>query len=324
MHGAGIPGPMHETALEAFRLHLENWESIRDLAGIEFSPRRAARLHLAMDDRDIEALDRTRQVYDATPGFTASWVEPDELAAIEPGLSPTARRGLWTEGNAKVDSAAYTRAVARAARELGGVTLPAEVRGLRHARRRVTGLVLDSGVLNCGGVVIASGAWCAEPARWLGIPLPVEPVRGEMLLVEARRGLGTDLAWRKTAAYGTRGRKVWLGGTEDRVGLDAAPSNGGRASILERAARLLPRVSRARVLRQTAALRPVTADGAPILGLAPGWENACLALGSGRKGVLLSAALGRAAADLLSVGSTDVQIGPCSPQRCFTLSAHAA
>jgi glycine oxidase len=324
MHGAGIPGPMHEVSLAAFRLHLSNWESIQDLAGIDFSPRRAPRLHLAMDDRDVQGLDRTKQVYDATAGFAANWVETDELHSLEPGLDQTLRRGLWTEGNAKVDSGAYTRAVAGAAGALGATSRAAEVRGLRHDGRRVTGVALDSGVLSCGGVVIASGAWCAAPARWLGIPIPVEPVRGELLLVEASRGVQTDLAWRETAAYAAGDNRVWLGGTEDRVGLDAAPSQAGRASILERAARLLPEMARARVLRQTAALRPVTPDGAPLVGVAPGWENACLALGSGRKGVLLSAAAGRAAADLLTAGSTDLPLDPCSPERCFTLTANAA
>jgi glycine oxidase len=324
MHGAGIPGPMHKVTLEAFRLHLDNWESIQEASGIDFSPRLAARLHLAMDDRDIEGLASTKQVYDATRGFAARWVEANELAAIEPGLDPAVRRGLWTEGNAKVDSAAYTRAVASAAAGLGATSLTAEVRGLRHDGPRVTGVTLDTGTLSCGGVVIASGAWCAEPSRWLGVPIPVEPVRGEMLLVEASRGVQTDLAWRDAAAYGTGGSEVWLGGTEDRVGLDAAPSDSGRASILERAARLLPEMRRARVLRHMAALRPVTPDGIPIVGLAPGWENASLALGSGRKGVLLSAAIGRAAADLLTVGKTEVPIGPCTPERCFTLTANAA
>lgn len=324
MHGAGIPGPMHEICLEAFRLHRGNWGSIQDLAGIDFSPRRAPRLQLAIDGRDVRALDRIRQVYDPTPGFAAQWVEADELPALEPGLAPDVSRGLWTEGNAKVDSAAYTRAVVGAAGRLGVKRLTAEAAGLRHDRGRVTGVVLDTGVLSCGGVVIAAGAWCAEPARWLGIPIPVEPVRGEMLLVETGQGVHADLAWRDSAVYRTSDREVWLGGTEDRAGLDAAPTRSGRTSILERAARLVPELGRARVLRQTAALRPVTSDGAPIVGLAPGWDNACLALGSGRKGVLLSSAVGRAVADLMTAGSTDVPLDPCSPERCFALSASAA
>jgi glycine oxidase len=324
LHGAGIPGPMQEVALEAFRIHLEHWDSVRRLSEIDFSPRRAARLHLAVDEQDVAQLERAKEPYDANAGFAARWLERKELVEIEPALDLTVRRGLLTEGNAKVDAAAYTRAVAQSAVKLGATVLRAEVEGLRHRGRRVTDVLLDSGSLSCDGVAIASGAWCAAPARWLDISIPVEPVRGEMLLVNAQRPVRTDLAWRDAAAYGTGGAQVWLGGTEDRVGLDPVPSREGRASIVERVARVLPAMRQANVLSHVAALRPVTPDGIPIVGMADGWDNACLAVGSGRKGMLLSAAIGRATAELLTAGSTQVPIDPCSPERCSTLSASAA
>jgi glycine/D-amino acid oxidase-like deaminating enzyme len=69
------------------------------------------------------------------------------------------------------------------------------------------------------------------------------------------------------------------------------------------------------VLEHVAGLRPVTPDGVPVAGLIDGWENVYAALGSGRKGVLLSAAVARAVADLITRGRTQVAIGPCSPRR---------
>src|SRR4051794_35712047 len=104
LHGPGIPGPMQELALEAFRLHLEH-----------FSPPRRPRLQLAVDTADLDRLERSKELYDTTPGFSARWLEREELAELEPGLDPTAGRGLLTEGNARVDALAYTRAVAEAA-----------------------------------------------------------------------------------------------------------------------------------------------------------------------------------------------------------------
>jgi glycine oxidase len=320
LHGAGIPGPMQQVALDAFRLHEDNWGSIRELAGIDFSARRTARLHLAVDRQDVEQLERVRKPYDSTPGFTARWVERDELSTIEPGLDRAVERGLWTEGNARVDAATYTRAVARAASALGTAVVKGEVQGLRRHGGRVTGVDLRNGSIGCDGVVIASGPWCGEPARWLGIPIPVEPVKGELLLV-AGRGMRADLAWRNAAVYGTAGGEAWLGGTEERVGFDATPSSRARAAILERVSHVVPKMRSPRVLRHVAALRPVTRDGIPIVGLAGNLDNACLAVGSGRKGVLLSAAIGRAAADLVTSGSTAVPIGACSAERWTTAAA---
>ena len=316
LHGAGIPGPLEELALASFRLHHEHWEHVQRLSRIDFEPRRRPRLHVAMDEGDVAGLERTREPYDATAGFAARWVPADEMRAIEPRLDDGVAGGLWTEGNAKVDAARYTRAAAKAAVELGARTLTGEVRGLDGPPGRVTGVRLDGGALRCDGVVLATGPWCAEPARWLGTTLPVEPLRGEMLLAELdTRGTEVDLAWREAAVYGTGGRRVWLGGTADRAGFDAAPSAAARASILERVSRILPGTGHARVVRQTAALRPVTPDGMPIVGRPAGWENACLALGSGRKGMLLSAGIGLAVAELLVRGDTTMPIGACAPER---------
>ena len=46
-----------------------------------------------------------------------------------------------------------------------------------------------------------------------------------------------------------------------------------------------------------------------------GWENACLALGPGHKGMLLSAGIGLAVAELLVRGDTTMPIGACAPER---------
>lgn len=316
LHGIGIPGPLQALALEAFDLHLKSWHAVRELSGIHFSPRRARRIHLATDETDLPQLERTKAQHDLTPGFSAWWLDAGELRAIEPRLSAGVIRGLATEGNAKVSAAEYTQALVAAAVELGASVMSAEVRGLNGREGRVESLTLDSGTLECDGMVLASGPWCVEPSRWLGTPLPVEPLKGEMVLVRLDGGrVGTDLAWRDVAAYGTGGGEIWLGHTEDSVGFDAAPSAVGRRSILERAAVLLPGVGGARLVDHIVGLRPVASDGLPIVGRAPGWENVVLALGAGRKGVLLSAGIGLAVAQLLVNERTEMPIAACDPRR---------
>jgi glycine/D-amino acid oxidase-like deaminating enzyme len=191
-----------------------------------------------------------------------------------------------------------------------------EADGLEARVGRVTAVHLDTQSLECDGVVIATGPWCTEPAHWLDVPIPVEPLKGELLHLEAPGGPPrVDLAWRDGAIYADGPERAWLGGTEERAGFDRAPSAAARAAMLERAARFLPGIADAPVLGQTAALRPVTPDGVPIVGIAPGWENVCLAVGSGRKGMLLSAGIGLAAAELLTTGKTRMPIDQCAPER---------
>jgi D-amino-acid dehydrogenase len=62
-------------------------------------------------------------------------------------------------------------------------------------------------------------------------------------------------------------------------------------------------------------LRPVTPDWLPIVGRATGWDNAYLATGAGKKGVLLSPAMGKAVAGLITEGSTELPVDQFAPDR---------
>jgi glycine oxidase len=64
-----------------------------------------------------------------------------------------------------------------------------------------------------------------------------------------------------------------------------------------------------------AGLRPVTPDGAPIVGPDPAVEGLWYATGHGRNGVLLAALTGEVIGDLLTAGTTAVDIASWSVDR---------
>jgi glycine oxidase len=316
LHGPGIPGAMQDLALQSLRLHLEHWGAVRELSGIDFRSRFVARLVIALDDAEAEALIARGALYNATPGFAARWLSPAELRRSEPRVTPYAVGGLWTTGNAGVDPKPYTRAVAAAAASLGASVVSDVATGLEHEDGRVTAVVLASGPLPCAGVVVATGPWCAEPAGWLAIELPVSPLKGELLLASSRDGApAAEITWGGVGVYHAPEGSIWLGGTEEQAGFDASPSDGARERILAGVSRLAPGLGAVEVDRHVAGLRPITPDGLPIVGIAPGWENVCLAVGAGRKGMLLASGLGLAAAELLTQGRTRVAIESCGPNR---------
>jgi glycine/D-amino acid oxidase-like deaminating enzyme len=316
LHGPGIPGAMEGLALESMGLHLEHWDEICELSGSDFAGRVVRRMYVAMDEEETRTLAEREVFYNSTPGFSASWLAPDELVEFESRLRDDVLGALYTEGNASVDPAPYTKAVAAAAVRLGARTVAADARDLRHRSGRVTEVLLDSGSLECDAVAIACGAWCELPARWLGVKLPVEPLKGELLHAEiAADAPVVDITWRDVGVYGAGNHRVWLGGTEEHAGFDAAVSPSARARILEGVQRLLPGIGPIAILDHVAGLRPVTPDGLPIVGIPSGWQNACVALGAGRKGMLLGAGLGLAAAELLTGGHTHVPVEAFAPDR---------
>ena len=103
-----------------------------------------------------------------TYGFSARWLEPADLRALEPRLSPKAIGGIGLEGNGVVDSYAYTNLRAEAAERLGATIRTGAVRGLHGSGGRVTGVILADGVLPADRVVIALGPWTSSVRMRVG------------------------------------------------------------------------------------------------------------------------------------------------------------
>src|SRR5579862_1064175 len=97
LHGPGIPGPMMELALASLRTHLEHWEDIRALSGIDFGASFVSRLQLAMDQTEAQSLADREELYNSTPGLTGHFMSAAELRQIEPRVSSEAIGGLWTD-----------------------------------------------------------------------------------------------------------------------------------------------------------------------------------------------------------------------------------
>lgn len=316
LHSPGIPSALHDLALVSLRLHMKHWETVGRLSGTRFGARFVSRLQLAMDENEASALISLVERREASDGCSGRWLSASELRRIEPRLCWEAVGGLWTTGNTIVDPGRYTRSVATAATALGSKIVRAEARSLQHRGGRVTSVALDSGSIDCDAVVLACGAWCEEPARWLGVSLPVKPVKGEMLLVQPAGAMPVaEVMWRRVGVYGASAGRVWLGETEDYDGLDSTPTASARVRILEGAASVLPGFAPVQVVQQIAGLRPVTPDGCPIVGIPGGWENVCLAVGVGSEGMLLSAGIALASAELVTGGSTHLPIRACAPGR---------
>ena len=109
---------------------------------------------------------------------------------------------------------------------------------------------------------------------------------------------------------------VYAGTTEEEAGFDEEPTEAARDHILATLARYTSRLGAMRVVNQTACLRPLSGDGLPLIGAAPGRRGAYVATGHGRKGLILSPATGEALAALIAEGrGGEVDLAPFDPAR---------
>lgn len=113
-------------------------------------------------------------------------------------------------------------------------------------------------------VVVAAGAW--SPEICAGAP-PVEPVRGQMLLLRPRRRLPPGI-WLLPEGYVVvrADGLCLLGATVERCGFDRAITTWARSALLAATAPLGSVLAEAEILHQWAGLRPGIADGVPVIG----------------------------------------------------------
>ena len=258
-------------------------------------------------------------------GLPAQWLDPAAVAALLPwldiarpdgladGVADAApiRGALRGEDAAQIEPDRFTQALLDAACARGAELRMGRVSGILRNGEHVTGVLLapaggpgetDGERLPARSVVIAMGPWSAQAAAWLGTPVPVEPLKGQILRLDPGRELplaGFIDADDNYAAVKASGL-VYIGTTEESVGFDLIATTEAHDSIRTFAARHSALLAQAPLVKHTACLRPLSVDALPIIGPVPGLPNAFLATGHGRKGLMLAPATGLALADLIT------------------------
>ena len=324
LEGHGWP-QLRPLALQSFRLHQELWDALPGETGIDYHGRIASILKVALDESELPELRDTLATFNgaAEPGFSAEWLEREDALALEPRLSPDIIAGVRAVGNGALDGMELTQALAAAAAQKRGATVvSASAVGLRLGSGRVESVVLSDGEIGCGALLIAAGPWCRAAEPWLDIAIPVDPLKGQIVRLQPNGpGLDYELIGGGSSMYAKTDGLIWCGSTEEDAGFDLSLTDDARARILKMAVRLMPSLSDAAVVQQTACLRPLTPDWLPIVGQAPGWENAYIAAGGQKKGILLGPAMGKGIAEIIVSGETDICLDGCGAGRFAGVAA---
>ena len=314
--GSAIRGTMFELSKEGMRLHKELAKVLPEETGVNFDYRTRPSLSLVFTDEEADAAKRALPWMEEQRGYSARWVERDEARSIEPRIAPDILGGISVEGEADLEPYRLVIALTQAAERLGATFRHGRVTGLRREGARVTTVVLEDGPIPCRQVVLAMGPWAGDASEWLGVPVGVRPLKGQILRLRApgppircTLSLGGNYATTKPDGL------VWSGTTEEEAGFDERTTKAARDEILAKLLRMLPSFSGAQIVLQTACLRPISADGLLVLGQAPGWEGVYVATGAGRKGIVLGPAMGKLAAELVTEGATSVPIDVFDPGR---------
>lgn len=252
----------------------------------------------------LDAPDRRQAVeWAVSQSLALSAVEAAEATRHEPQLDAHAvGRAVWMPDIAQLRNPRLMAALAADLVRLGvELRTGAEVTGLVGAGGRLRELRLRGGTaIAASQCVVAAGAWSGDLLAPLGLPVPVTPVRGQMMLLHGpvgalRRILLKDYHY----IIPRRDGHVLVGSTLEHVGFDIATTDAARQELREAAYAMVPALRRHAVVGQWAGLRPGSPTGVPYIGEHPGMRGVFVCTGHYRNGIVLAPASAALLADLV-------------------------
>ncbi|MEE4230384.1 glycine oxidase ThiO [Pseudomonas viridiflava] len=194
-----------------------------------------------------------------------------------------------------------------------------EVTGFLRRNDRIEGVKTTSGDVLADRVILAAGAWSGELLKHLGLELPVEPVKGQMILYKCASDFLPSMVLAKGRyAIPRRDGHILIGSTLEHAGFDKTTTDVALESLKASAVELIPALADAEPVAQWAGLRPGSPEGIPFIGPVPGFEGLWLNCGHYRNGLVLAPASCQLLADLLLEHEPIIDPAPYAPQGRMT------
>ena len=233
-----------------------------------------------------------------------------------PVLGPGFKRAIYMAGVANVRNPRLVKSLKAALLAMPNVTLRehSQITGFAQQGGRVTGVQTADGVLAADEVVLSAGAWSGDLLRTLGLALPVEPVKGQMILFKCAEDFLPSMVLAKGRyAIPRRDGHILVGSTLEHAGYDKTPTGDALQSLKASAVELLPELEGATVVAHWAGLRPGSPEGIPYIGPVPGHAGLWLNCGHYRNGLVLAPASCQLFTDLLSGAEPIIDPAPYAP-----------
>jgi glycine/D-amino acid oxidase-like deaminating enzyme len=333
------PSPPYMLALTLASVKL--WHALaEEVGGFEFRPTGA--LWLAKAAADVELLEQLQRMF-AGAGEPSQRLAAGELRRVQPGLAPDLAGGLLYPRDAVLMPMKAAGALLAAARAHGAEARPwTAVRGItRRADGSVAGVVTDCGDIAARAVVNATGAWAPELTLAAGLPrAPIFPRRGD-LAITTPLGCSLRMQLLEVSYLRTAGGKaavepdsgaadpgahalnvqpqthdsVLIGSTRQFAGFDRSVSRSLLHASLREAARFVPALGRASIVRTWSGLRPYSKDKLPLVGPVAAAPGFYLASGHEGLGITLAPITAAVLTDMITGKAPGLDAAPMSPDR---------
>lgn len=299
---------------------------LMDLSRAELEPFLAATgtQDMLRKDGNLQVYESQAELNAALPGWQARadhgiefhHMTADEMAQIQPGLSPRFTHGTFTPGWFSIsDPRLYVLALANQFRAQGGQFTRAQVTALTAAGEGVT-VTAPGASWSADHVVLAAGAFSRDLARCLGDNIPLETERGyNTTLPSSAFDLRTQVTFGGHGFVVSRlSTGIRVGGAVELGGLRLPPNYKRAEAMLTKARAFLPGLD-PQGGTQWMGFRPSLPDSLPAIGPSRATRRVIYAFGHGHLGLTQSTGTARMVADLITGAAPTIDPQHFSPQR---------
>jgi sarcosine oxidase subunit beta len=306
-------------SIESIRL----FEQFEDVVGSPIDFHQDGYLFLLSNPAHVDAF-RTAVDMQRGLGVPVEWLTAQEAMRLAPGLGTDGvAAATFCNRDGICDPNGVTMGFAAAARRAGAqVRRDCEVTAIRLDAGRVSGVDTSQGAIHSRTVVNATGAWAAPIGAMAGVALPITPLRRHIFIAApptpgawpSSRIMVIDFA---TSFYFHREGANLLFGMGDpaeRESFDLSVNWDLLGDIAPVAARRLPPLADAAIVKAWAGLYEMTPDAMPIIG-PTGPEGLYTIAGFSGHGFQHSPAAGRIVADLIAGRDPECDLSSFSLER---------
>ncbi len=302
--GGGILSPLYPWRYSDPVTALCNWsqaqyqaltDALCDESGIDPELSKTGLLMLHAED-ELRALDWAQ-----THQHWMQKVERDFIYEKEPNLGQGFERGLWMPHVCSVRNPRLGRAIKVALAKQANIAIFENQPVIKiNKEKEIFTVTTDTAQFNATKLIVAAGAWTNEVLQLMGFSLPIQPVRGQMLLFHPEKSILKRIVLTEGKyVIPRKDGRVVVGSTLEHVGFDKSTTELAKEQLSELAFKLVPALRKAELEKQWAGLRPGSPDGIPYIGELDAMPGLFINAGHFRNGLVLAPASARLMADIL-------------------------
>lgn len=231
--------------------------------GIDIQYRHNGGVHYCLtDDELIDRKAQMEQLASVSDGeLEYQMLNHNELKELEPEVGADIPGGSWSANDGHVNPLLLLKALHSGFIQKGGHYLGDH--GVEKIETLEQGYKVHtkSGIVFGANIILAAGLDNKRLAEQVQLNQPVFAQRGQVLVTER---LPQFLRHPSNYLRQTAEGSIQIGDSKEQVGLDDGQSVEQMAAIAKRACKIIPRISKARIVRGWGALRILTEDGYPV------------------------------------------------------------